>query len=63
MRTEEKLLNDPGIFAAATLRRIDDERALTKCDASESARGHVDVFAVEDIGTQIDVATFDSIAQ
>src|SRR5262245_32111842 len=46
---------DPRVLAAAALRGIDDERALSQGDAGQPAGEHKNLLAVQDIRTQIDV--------
>src|SRR5579862_9449856 len=48
---------DPGVFAAAALRGVDDKRTWLKGDAGKATRDDGDFFAViETIRPQIDVA-------
>src|SRR5882757_1074547 len=49
-------VEDPGVFTAATLGRVDDERAGAQRDAREAAWDDDGFFAVEDEGTEVDVA-------
>ena len=49
----------PGVFAAAALRRVDDERAAAQRDAGQAAGQNRDALAVENVGPQVDMARFD----
>ena len=49
---------DPGVFAAAALGRIDDERAFLQGDASQAARQNEDILSIKNIGTEIHVSAF-----
>src|SRR6186713_529938 len=40
-------LENPGVLAAAALRRVDDERAFPECDASQATGLHIHVLAVQ----------------
>src|SRR5208282_2021825 len=46
----------PGVFAAAALRRVHDQRAPAQGHAGEAAGDESYVFTVENVGTKIDVA-------
>src|SRR5215471_3513615 len=46
---------NPRIFAATTLRRINNQRALLERDSSQSARKNIDVLAIENIRAQINM--------
>ena len=56
------LFQDPGVFAAAALRGVDDERAFFEGYAGQAAGDDVDLVAEEDVGPQIDVARLQAIA-
>ena len=50
---------DPGVFTAAALRRIDDQRSLLERHPREPPRQHVNVFAVQNVRPQIHVTPFE----
>jgi hypothetical protein len=56
-----RVSENPGIFAAASLRRIHDERAFFQGDTGKPAGQYENVFAIKDIGAQIDVPTFEMV--
>src|SRR3954471_14633808 len=51
--------HDPGVLAAAALRRVHDEGAAPQCDPSESAGGNPDPLALEDERAQIEMPRLD----
>src|SRR5580765_2326473 len=55
------LLEHPGIFAAAALRRVDDERAFSERDAREAARHNRHLVAEQDVRPQVHVAWLNPI--
>src|SRR5688572_8271269 len=55
------LFEHPGVFAAAALRRVDDERAALQRDAREPAGLHVNFLAVERERPQVDVPRLEAI--
>lgn len=54
------ITKNPGILAAATLRRIDDQGAFAQRDAREAAGNQSDFFAHKNVGAQVDVARLDA---
>ncbi len=54
-------VDDPGVLAAPTLRRVDDERALPERDSRQAAGGHVAALAGEDERPQVEVARRDAV--
>src|SRR6187200_798605 len=52
-------LENPGVLAAAALRRVDDERAFPECDAGQATGLHVHVLAVQRKRSEIYVTWFE----
>jgi len=54
------LTQNPGIFAAAALGGIDNQRSLAQCHTRQSAGNDRDFVAIEDVRAQVHVARFDA---
>src|SRR5258708_39504905 len=52
---------NPGVLAASTLRRVDDQGSLLESDPCEPSRLNVDVAPIEHVGTQVDVAALEVV--
>src|ERR1700693_1487147 len=50
------ILENPGVFAAAALRRVDDQRTLAKRDACQDGGRYVDVCSEERERPPVDAA-------
>jgi hypothetical protein len=53
---------DPGVFASAALGGVHHEGAFLQGHPRETAGHHSDAVAIEDVGSEIDVAAFEVIA-
>src|SRR6476646_256227 len=52
---------DPGIFTSAALGAVDDEAAFAEGDASQASRHDDYFFAEEDLGSESDATSFQTI--
>src|SRR3954471_22350427 len=61
--TMPSIFQNPGIFAAAALRRVDHQRAFAQGHARQPAGDDGDSVAVEGIGAQVDVAAVELLIE
>jgi hypothetical protein len=56
-------MEDPRILGAAALRGVHDQRSLAERHTGKSSGSNGDLFPVEDVRAQIDMASFESATQ